>query len=110
MTFHLADGIGVGEGGECGGISRQRWTMRRLAEGGKLVSKGPRLINRQAVTQREPFGCLLPAQFESEFLPLSGQLGRRDGNTLEGWPEILPFQSIAGRGPLEKLSKRQKER
>ena len=74
------------------------------------MSKGSRLINRQAVTQPRPFGCLLAAQFESEFLPLSGLVGRRDGNTLEGSLEILTFQSIPGRRPLEKLSQRHKER
>ena len=83
MTFHLADGVGVGECGERGGISRQGSTMGRLAEGEKVVSKGPRLIYRQGVTQRRPFGGLPAAQFKREFLPLSGLLGRWDGNTLE---------------------------
>src|ERR1035441_107494 len=110
MTFHLADGVGVSEGGERGGISRQRSALGRLAEGEKVVSKGPRLIDRQAVAQRGPFGRLPAAQFESEFLPLTGLVGRRDGHTPEGFPEILPFRAISGRCPLEKLRQRQKER
>jgi hypothetical protein len=89
MTFHLADGVGIGERGERGGISGQRAALRRLAEEEEFVSKGSRLINRQAVTQRRPFGCLLAAQFESEFLPFRGLVGRRGGNTLERFPEIL---------------------
>ena len=66
MRFHLADGVGVGERGECGGISRQRSAMSRLTEGEKVVSKGSCLINRQAVAQRGPFGCFLAPQFERE--------------------------------------------
>ena len=31
-TFHLADGVGVGERGERGGISREQPALRRLAE------------------------------------------------------------------------------
>ena len=81
MTFHLADGVGVGERGERGGISRQRAALSRLAKEEQVVSKGPRLIDRETVTQRRPLGCLLAAQFESEFLPLSGLVGRRDGNS-----------------------------
>jgi len=78
MTFHFADGVGVGERGERGGISRQGSALGRLAKEEELVRKGSRLIDRQAVPQRWPFGCLLAAQFASEFLPLSGLVGRRE--------------------------------
>src|SRR5208282_3142837 len=57
MMFHLADGVGVGGRGERGGVSRQRAALRLLGEEEELVSKGPRFIDRQAVTQGRPFSC-----------------------------------------------------
>src|SRR5664279_4776745 len=44
MTFHLPDGVGVGERNERGGIRRKRGALGRLAEGEKVVRKGARLI------------------------------------------------------------------
>src|ERR1035437_6238696 len=109
MAFHLTDGVSVGERSERGGIRRKRSAVRRLADEEELVSERSRLINRQAVTERGPFGCLLAAQFEDEFLPFGGLVGRRDGDTLEGMPESLSFQAIPGGRPLEELCQRQKE-
>ncbi len=78
MSFHFAYGVGVGEGGERGGVSRERATLRRLAEDKEVMSKGPRLINGEGVTQGRPFGGFLAAQVESQFLPLS-EPGRAKG-------------------------------
>jgi hypothetical protein len=61
MTFHLADGVRVGESSKRRSICRQWATLRCLAQHEEAVSKGPRFINRQAVAQRWPFGCLQEA-------------------------------------------------
>ena len=74
MTFHLANGVGIGKGCEGGRIRGKRGAEGCLAEGKELVGESARLINRQGVTQRGPLGGFLAAKFESEFLPLSSLL------------------------------------
>src|ERR1017187_7205739 len=81
MTFHLANRVTVGKGGERGGVSGQRTALRGLTEVEKLTGKGARGINRQAVSQIRPFVRFLAAQFEREFPPLSRSFRRRLRNT-----------------------------
>ena len=75
MTFHLADSVGVGQGGEGGGIGRKHRAVSRLAKGEKAVGEGPCLVDREAVAQRGPLARFLAAEFKSEFPPLGGLLG-----------------------------------
>ena len=81
MTFHLANRVTVGKGGERGGVSGQRTALRGLSEVEEFAGKGARAINRQAVSQIRPFVRFLAAQFEREFPPLSRSFRRRPRNT-----------------------------
>src|SRR5690242_7610411 len=83
--------------------------MRLLGEGEKIVSECAGRINRQAITQRRPFGRLPASKFKRKRLPLSGLVRGGDGNALESLPEILIFWSNFARGWLEKLSQREKQ-
>src|ERR1022692_3423457 len=102
MTFHLANRVAVGKGGERGGVNGQRTALRGLSEVEEFAGKGAGAINRQGVSQIRPFVRFLVAQFEREFPPLSRLFRRRPRNTRRHLQRTDRGHRIFLSGSLEK--------
>src|ERR1035441_3421341 len=102
MTFHLANRVAVGKGGERGGVSGQRIALRGLSEVEEFTGKGARAINRQAVSQILPSARLLVAHFERKFPPLSRSFRRRPRNTRRHFRRTDSILRFFLSGSLEK--------
>ena len=102
MTFHLANRVSIGKGGERSGVTGQRTALRGLSEVEEFAGKGARAINRQAVSQNRPFVRFLAAQFEREFPPLSRSFRRRPRNTRRHFRRTDRGHRIFLSGSLEK--------
>src|SRR5690349_9867588 len=103
MSFHLANGVGVGQRCQGGGIGRKRRAVSCLAEGEKVVGEGPCLVDRQAVTQRRPLADFLPAEFQTQFPPLEALPEQRRGQARKVFNRIVLVLWILGWRLLEKL-------
>src|SRR5690348_5664789 len=110
MAFHLADGVGVGQRRQGGGIGRQRRAVSPLAESEKLVGEGPGLVDREAVTQGRPLARFLAPEFKGEFPPLACLLGQRSRKAGKALSRIvLALRILEGR-LLKKLRQCQEKR